>query len=70
MLNTLKNVANMLEDFIRSNFDKLLLVYVIHVLIVYERWDMVNTVLGAIIMLTTGKVLQRNGNGAPKKEGE
>ena len=59
----MKHFFEVIEDFIRANFDKLLLVGVMHSLIAFERWDMVNTVLGAIIMLTTGIVNRKNGNG-------
>ena len=61
----MKEFLELIEDFIRTHFDKIILVYVLHVLIFNERWDMANMALGAIITLMTGKVIDRykNGNG-------
>ena len=65
----MKHFFDVVEDFIRAYFDKLLLTAILgHLLMGGAQYkDMANTVLGAIIMLTTGKVVDRlrNGNGAP-----
>lgn len=63
MMPVIRSFANAIEELVRAYADKLILVYLIHFLVVWERWDMVNTVLGAIIMLTTGKIIERKMNG-------
>ncbi len=76
----MKHLIEIAEDFIRSNFDKLLLTAILCLLVwigarstvdTVKDWAMgqANTVIGAIIMLTTGKVLQRlNGHGKPPEK--
>ncbi len=78
----MRHVLDIFEDFIRSHFDKLLLTAILLLLVwvgsrasvdTVKDWAMgqANTVIGAIIMLTTGKVLQRiNGNGKPEEKRE
>lgn len=71
MINKLSTVLDILEDFVRAHFDKLLLTAILVFLAHLQRWDMANTVLGAIVTLTTGKMLQRtNGNGHGKPPAE
>ncbi len=71
----MKHLLELIEDFLRAYFDKLLLTAILCLLVwigarstvdTVKDWAMgqANTVIGAIIMLTTGKVLSRiNGNG-------
>ena len=63
MMPAVRSFLNAVEELVRAYADKLILVYLIHFLVIWERWDMVNTVLGAIIMLTTGKIIERKMNG-------
>lgn len=72
----MKHILDTIEDLIRAYFDKLLLCGILSVLIgiasstteTMSTWAMgqANTVIGAIIMLTTGKLIERyrNGNGS------
>ena len=78
----MKHFIELIEDFLRAYFDKLLLTAILLLLVwvganssvdTVKDWAMgqANTVIGAIIMLTTGKVLSRltgNGNGHAKPE--
>lgn len=73
----MKNFLDTFEDLIRAYFDKLLLCFILSMLVGIAvnssdrlaEWAMgqANTVIGAIIMLTTGKMIEsyraRNGNG-------
>lgn len=76
----MRHTVELVEEFIRAYFDKLLLTAIL-LLLVYigahsstaevKSWAMgqANTVIGAIIMLTTGKIIQKmtNGNGHESK---
>ena len=77
----MKHLLDTAEELIRAYFDKLLLCAIFAALVYIgamstsddvKQWAMgqANTVIGAIIMLTTGKLIERyrNGNGsaAPK----
>ncbi len=70
----MKNLLDLVEDFARAHFDKLLLTAILLLLVwigasamadSVKSWAMgqANTVIGAIIMLTTGKVIQSVRNG-------
>lgn len=64
----IKHLFDTVEEFIRSYFDKILLVGIFMFLIELgaEYKDMANTVLGAIIMLTTGAIIRKvNGSKPP-----
>mgnify|MGYP001571593401 CR=1 FL=1 len=70
----MKHLVELLEDFIRSYFDKILLCGLFAGLVwigarsteeAVKEWAMgqANTVIGAIIMLTTGAIIGRSKNG-------
>ncbi len=73
----MKHLVELLEDFLRAYFDKLLLTVLFLILVgvgfyatveKVKEWAMgeAGTVIGAIIMLTTGKIIQRVTNGSDK----
>lgn len=69
----MKHLFELIEDFIRAYFDKLLLTAILMMLIgiaaqapePIAQWAMgqANTVIGAIVMLMTGQVINRKLNG-------
>ena len=69
----MKHFFELIEDFIRAYFDKLLLTIILMMLIgiasqapePIAQWAMgqANTVIGAIVMLMTGQVINRKLNG-------